>query len=144
MKLNKKLSPKQFTTSLFLIFLSGLLFLGGLIYIINIQYQKPKNIFLNGPVTTPPKSLRLDLDQPDNDMLTFQSPILITGKTTPFINVLISADNNDLVTESKADGSFSAVLDLKEGVTKITVAVFDATGDSRSAERTIYYSEEKI
>lgn len=144
MKLNQKLSSRQFATAIFLIFLACLLFLGGLYYILNIRYQQPKSLFLNGPVTTLPRSLRLDLDQPDNDTLTFQPSILISGKTAPFINVLIAANDNNQVIESKADGSFSAVLDLDEGVTKITAAVFDQTGDSRFAERIVYYSKEKI
>lgn len=144
MKLRKKLSAKQFVLSQVLILITGLIFLTGLYYILNIQYQKPNNLFLNGPVTTLPKSLRLDLDQPDDDSLTFQPAIIISGQTAPLANVLISTDTNDMVITSKANGSFSTVLNLDEGINKITAVVFDSTGDSRSAERTVYYSKEKI
>lgn len=144
MKLTKKLTTKQFILSQILILLSGLIFLAGFYYIVNIQYQKPNNLFLNGPVTTPPKSLRLDLDQPDDDSLTFQPAIIISGQTAPLANVLISTDTFDTVIESKIEGSFSTVLNLDEGINKITAVVFDSTGDSRSAERTVYYSKEKI
>lgn len=144
MKLGKKLSSKQFVIFISLIFIISLIFLGGLYYIVNIQYQKPKDLFINGPVTTLPKSLRLDLDQPDNDMLIFQSSTIVSGQTTPLIDVLISTDTNDLVIKSKSDGSFSTVLDLDEGENRISVVVFDTTGDSRIQERTVYYSKEKI
>lgn len=144
MKLQSKLSTKYFILSHILILTAGLIFLGGLYYILNIQYQKPKNLFLNGPVTSPLKNLILNLDQPSDNSLFFQSSIIISGKTSPLADVLISTDTDDLVIRSKPDGSFSTVLNLDEGVSKITVATFDATGDSRSVERTVYYSKEKI
>lgn len=144
MKLNKKLSTKQFLISHFLILLVGLVFLSGLYYILNIQYQKSSNPFLNGPVTTPPKTLRLDLDHPDDDSLTFQPSIIVSGQTSPNKDVLIFTDTQDLIITSKKDGSFSTILNLDEGVNNITAAVFDSTGDSRSAQRSIYFSQEKI
>lgn len=143
-KLNKKLTTKHFVISHILILTIGLIFLAGLYYILSIQYQKPNDLFLNGPVTTPPKSLRLSLDQPDNDSLIFQSSIIVSGKTAPLANVLISTDINDTVIKSKPDGSFTTVLNLNEGVNRITAVVFDSTGDSRVAERTVYFSKEKI
>lgn len=86
----------------------------------------------------------LNLDQPDDNSLTFQSSIIISGKTAPGTEVLISTDTNNVVIKSKQDGSFSTVLDLDEGENRVTVIVFDTTGDSRSSERTVYYSKEKL
>ena len=113
-------------------------------YILNIQYQKHDRPFLNGPVTTLPKTLRLDLDHPDDMSLTFQSSILVSGQAGPDREVLIFTDSQNLVLKSKNDGSFSVSLNLDEGENRIVAVVFDATGDSRSSERTIYYSKEKI
>lgn len=144
MKLNKKLSHKQFFTSQILLLIFGLTFLFGLFYILNIQYQKSSDPFLNGPVTTPPKTLRLDLDHPDDESLIFQNSILVSGRTSPLKEVLVFTDSQDLVINSKKDGSFSLSLNLDEGENKITVVVFDPNGDFRSAERTVYYSKEKI
>ena len=123
---------------------SGLIFVFILNYIVNIQYQKPANLFLAGPVTTPPKSLLIDLQQPDDNLLVFDSSLVISGKTAPYTEVLLTTDTRDLVLISKPDGTFSTVLNLEEGVNRIVVIVFDATGDKRSAERTVYYSKEKI
>ncbi len=97
-----------------------------------------------GPVTVLPKSLRIDLDQPDDNLLTFQSSLIVSGSTLPNLLVLISTQSQDSVVESKKDGSFSTVIQLEEGVNNLTVTVFDQGGDSRSAERTVYYSKEKI
>lgn len=143
-KLFTKLSTKHFVVSHILILVAGLAFIAGLYYILNIQYQKPKGVFVNGPVTSSPKSLRLDLDQPDQDSLSYSSSVIVSGKTSPGSTVLISTDTSDLIIKSKPEGSFSTVLILNEGVNRITAAVFDSTGESRSAERTVYYSKEKL
>ncbi len=143
-KFNKKLSTKQFILSHLLILTFSLIFLAGLYYILNIQYQQPKNLFLRGPVTSMPRSLILDLDQPNDNSLTFQSSIIVSGKTAPAVDILISTDSDDLVVKSKPDGSFSTILELDEGVNIINVIVFDATGNSKSTQRTVYYSKEKI
>jgi len=140
----KKLSTTQFVLSQISIFVAGLIFLGGLYNIVNIQSQKPKSLLSNGPVTTAPKSLRLDLDQPNQDLLSYSSSVIVSGKTAPSKEVLISTNTSDLVIKSKSDGSFSTILNLEEGVNKVTAIVFDLTGDFRSAERTVYYSKEKI
>lgn len=116
----------------------------GLYYILNIQYQKPTKPFLHGPVTSIPKTLRLDLDQPADDSLTFQNSIIVSGQTSFGKDVLIFSSSEDLVIKSKNDGSFSTVFNLQPGINMITVAVFDADGDTRSIERTVYYSKEKI
>lgn len=97
-----------------------------------------------GPVTVLPKSLRIDLGTPDDNLLTFQSSLIVSGSTLPNLLVLISTQSQDSVVESKKDGSFSTVIKLEEGVNNLTVVVFDGSGDSRSMERTIYYSKEKI
>lgn len=144
MKLKKTLSSKQFFVSQFLVFLFGFLFLVGLYYILNIQYQKSSRPFSMGPVTTSPKTLRLDLDRPEDDSLVFQNSIIISGQTTPFREVLIFTDSSNLVITSKKDGSFSTILNLDEGVNKITASVFDPDGDTKTAERTVYYSKEKL
>ena len=144
MKLNKKLTTKQFIISQLLLLLVGAVILGGIYYILNIQYYKDNKPFLNGPVTTLPKSLRLDLDQPDDNTLFFQVTILVSGKTEPLKEVLISTDSQDFVIKSKKDGSFSTEINLDEGENTVTAVVFDIDGDSRALERTVYYSKEKI
>lgn len=144
MNLGKKLSAKHFILFNIFVLIFGLTFIFGLYYILNIQYQKSNNPFSDGPVTTAPKTLRLDLDYPDDEGLTHSSSIIVSGQTAPHKEVLIYTDSQDLVITSKKDGSFSTVLNLDEGVNRIVVAVFDATGDTRTAERTVYYSKEKI
>mgnify|MGYP001563720213 CR=1 FL=1 len=144
MKLKKRLSTKQFILSQLLIFTFGLFFLAGLYYILNIQHRNNQTLFENGPVTSLPKTLRLELQQPDNDTLTYQSSIIVSGKTSPFLDVLIYSDSENIVIKAKSDGSFSTVFNLDEDLNQITVVVFDQTGDLKSDTRTVFYSEEKL
>lgn len=144
LKLTQKLTTKQFVISHLLIFLVALIFLVGLYYILNIQYSQPKDRFSQGPVTSNPKTLRVDLDQPDDMALFFEPQIIVSGKTGPNLEILITTEDTDLVIKSDLGGKFSTILNLRTGPNKITAVVFDALGDSRSVERNVYYSEEKI
>ncbi len=143
--MKKRLSHKVFITSQLFILIMALTFLGAMYYILNIQYQR-SSLYSpdSGPVTMAPASLRLDLEQPDNDVLSYQASTLIKGTTLPNTDILIYSDSQDMVIKSKADGTFSTVFNLDEEVNKITVAVFDKTGDQKTADRTVYYSKEKL
>lgn len=119
--------------------------MASLYYYLNVRYQPSSNPYSLGlPVTSAPKSLRLDLDQPDDDLLTFSKTIIVSGQTGPNMDILISSQFRDLIVKSSTEGKFSTIFDLEEGVNEISVVVFDATGDTRTAESTVYYSEEKI
>lgn len=143
--MNKKLSFKTFIFFSTLILILGLIFVGGLNYILNIQFNAPKLYSPTGkPITSAPKSLVLDLQNPEDDTLTFESSILVSGSTSPFLDILISSQTKDVLIKSKADGSFSTVFNLDEGVNRINIAVFDKLGENRSEQRTIYYSKEKL
>ena len=144
MKFTQKISPKSFIISHILIFFFGLIFLGVIYYIVNVQYIHSTDPFSNGPVTSRPKSFTLNLDQPDDESLSFNPAILISGRTGPNMDVLISTDNDDQVIEAKSDGSFSLTVNLDEGVNNIKVVSFDSTGDTRETTRLVYFSKEKL
>ncbi|MBI2601102.1 hypothetical protein HYW42_04050 [Candidatus Daviesbacteria bacterium] len=142
----KKLSTKTFVISQCLILLLGLVFISLLYYVLNIQ--NPPTIALyspgGGPVTSEPRSLLISVEEPDNDRLVFKPSILVSGKTTPNLPIVISTESSNLVINSKSDGQFSSTLELEPGVNTITISVFDVNGDSRFETRTVYYSKEKI
>lgn len=140
----RKLSPKTFIISQVAILVASLIFLGGLHYIINVQYQKKASRFSLGPITQKPSSLTLELLSFDDDLLSFDKDLLITGKTLPKAQVYISSGTEDLVIQAKADGSFSGEVFLAEGVNNIQVTVFDPRGEQKSVERMVFYSKEKI
>jgi len=143
--MNKQLSNKTFVISQLLILILGLAFIFGLNYLMNPISKAAKSTSLSeGPVTSTPASLTLEVGSPDDELLVFNSNLIINGKTLPKLNVLISSDTEDLVVVSKSDGSFTADLTLSPGVNEISIVVFDDKGDQREIRRTIYYSKEKI
>lgn len=145
MKLNQKISPKFFIISHILILLLAILFLGWLYYVL-YWGQKPPTLSQLGEklFTQKPKTILIDLDQPDEDSLVYDPSILISGKTTPNTDILIMSDGEDLIVRSKADGNFSVSLDLSEGVNKISAVVFETSGEARLSERLVFYSKEKL
>lgn len=140
----KKLTRLQFFLSLIIIFQVGFIIILGFNSTINVKSKEDSNPFEAGPVTTAPKSLLLNLDQPEDNVLSFESSILISGKTSPSKEILLTTSSLDKVIKSKTDGSFSDDVNLVEGENRITVVVFDDKGNSRSTERTVFYSKEKI
>lgn len=97
-----------------------------------------------GTITSEPASLTLELGSPDNDTLSSEPNIVISGKTSPDTQVLIQSETHDIAIQAKKDGSFSTIFDLTEGVNNIQVTVFDKNGDERSTLRTVYYTKDKI
>lgn len=144
LKLSKKLSNKQFILFVSSILIGGLIFIGGFYFILNAENFKPKDGFSLGPITSAPKTLRIDLEQPEEDALLFESDLIVSGQTGPNMEVLIMSDASDFVVKSDSSGRFSKVIKLDEGTNKITALVFDSEGDSRFAERNVYFSKEKL
>ena len=141
----KYLKMKAFILTQILIVILLVTTIAGIYYVINLQHSKPVSDYSNsGPVTSTPASLTLNLESPDDNLLTFSQSIIISGKTLPNLNVLISSNNDDLIIQSKPDGTFSSDFELKTGVNEIIVATFGEDGEERIQQRTVYYSKDKI
>lgn len=132
----------------FFIFLLTILFicLGLVIYLyFQVQSKVPTSALLNSwPVTSEPVSLTLNLSSPEDNMLVFDTDLLLQGKTSPQAVVVLSLNDTDEAIEASSQGSFSTTLKLEEGINQVSVTVFDSLGNSKSIDRTIYYSEEKL
>lgn len=143
--MQKVISPSIFFLIMFLILIGSL---GG-IFALNIQLNsdlQSSKLYsaANGPLTSAPTILSLEIQQPINDTLTFEPSTVISGNTSPNATVLISVGDNNKVIQAQADGSFSTLIDLTEGVNQIITAAFNQNGDEKQIERTVFYSKEKI
>ncbi len=130
-----------------LITLTTLSVLAGAGYFFYNQLNKPIPPLkqpVSQPVTSPDKTLMLDLIQPENDILTFASTTEVIGKTSPNTSVVISTNNQDFLISSDDQGNFTTKINLTSGVNRINVVVFSKDGDRKSQLRVIYYSKEKI
>ena len=96
------------------------------------------------PVTKEPVSLTLNLSAPEDNLLVFDSDLLIAGKTSPKANVIISLDEDNFALEANDRGDFSTTVKVKNGPNKITVSSFDNLGNKKEENRMVFYSTEKL
>lgn len=96
------------------------------------------------PVSQIPTSMHLDINNPEDELLTFDKTINISGKTSPKSSVVISNGDLNWAVDADEEGEFSKVVDLKPGINPLIIYAFDPQGNNKTESRTIYYSEEKI
>lgn len=101
--------------------------------------KEQSSLISSAPVTSEPISLSLNLSSPDNNLLVFDSDILVSGKTSSQATLILSLDEDDFAMEVDTSGNFSSTLKLKNGVNHLIVTVFDHQGNSKSESRTIYF-----
>jgi hypothetical protein len=130
----------------FIIIVLTLIVLGGVWYYLqnNLTIPNKQSAVNLSPVTSEPVSVTLNLASPDDNVLIFDDSLLIQGKTSPQATVILSFDKDDSVIEAGNSGDFSATIKLQPGVNQFTVSVFDNFGNSKSENRTVYYSKEKL
>ena len=122
------------------------LVLGGfLFYKFNPLAPHPDIIVWNkNPVTLEPISFNLDVTNPDDQSLLFNSRLLISGQTASNATVIINGDGNISEVDADKNGNFSQDLTLDEGLNQITVTAFNDEGNQKSITRQVYYSKEQI
>lgn len=108
------------------------------------QKSQPLALTNSGPITQAPVSFDLEVQNPDNELLTYDKSILVSGKTSPNATVIISNADNDLALSANQSGDFSQVVTLSAGLNRISVNAFDEIGNTKQVTRTIFYSEEQI
>lgn len=148
--LNKQLSTKSFIIAHLLMLAVSLLFVAGLHLFLN---QDSRQVSLKDylPVTTQPRSFNLEILNPEDELLTFDPNIIISGQTSPKATVIItqttpggSKEEAILGFESTILGQFTKTLTLVAGLNQMKITAFDNLGNQKTVERTIFYSEEKI
>lgn len=150
-EIKQSIMSRNMSTTSFIFAMFVILILGSAFFLALHFYLNPKQIpvtFQNyQPVTTLPVSLTLDLSNPDDNLLVFDSSVLVSGKTVPGALVLITLitanDQNQTITAS-SDGYFSQTIKLSPQVNQLSISAFDNLGNSKSEQRTIYFSEEKL
>lgn len=137
------LSTKTFIISHAVILSLGLLFFGGLYYILyEDQFRKPDQNY--NPVTKEPQSFILEVKSPEDDTLTYDPTLIVSGKTGPDAAVIVTSGENDLGFQSGPDGQFSKVFNLSGGANIVEITAFDPQGNSKTITKSIYYEQEKI
>lgn len=140
---DRVLSTKTFVLSHLTLLIIALVFFAGLYYILYPEKFKAAVPQYN-PVTKEPVSLFLELTSPEDDILSNDASVVISGRTSPNATVIISSNDNDSGLESGNDGQFSKVFPLSDGPNIIEITAIDSEGNSKSVTKSIFFTEEKI
>lgn len=145
MKLPKDmvLSTKVFIISHILILSAGLIFFGGLYYILYDYKFKPQSQIYQ-PVTKEPTSFILEVGSPEDEILIFEDNIVVSGKTGPDAAVIISNQVNDAGLQADKNGQFSKVFPVSVGANLIEITAIDKEGNSKTVTKSVYYSQEEL
>lgn len=141
------ISTKTFVISHIIIFILSAGFLFGIYYYLNMDFPKfnPKNYI---PVTKPPQSFNLNINNPDDELLSLDKTLTISGSTAPRAAIILV--NSGLITQTttgfqaNSKGEFTKIINLFDGVNLLTISAFDNKGNVKIETRTIYYSEEAL
>ena len=146
-QLNTPLSTQHFIISHLGILITGLVFLAGLYFLLNSDNFTNSAILDYLPVTQKPTSQNLEINNPEDELLTFNKSLVLSGTASPKSTVLVVIDgsttNYDGV-EADINGSFQKTINLNPGLNIIEVTSFDLDGSSKSAVRSVYYSQEQL
>lgn len=110
----------------------GILAAGGYFAVVKIlpNLKKPGEKIIVQPETLPAATesaqTTLILDQPKDNSSVTDSPITISGKTAPGINLIIFGNAEEKIASADATGSFSAQLKLEDGENQISVTSLES------------------
>lgn len=92
----------------------------------NLKKPEEKIIVQPAPITPIKKETSLALDQPKDNSSVTDSPVTISGKTAPGINLIIFGNAEEKIASADAAGSFSAQLKLEDGENQISVTTLES------------------
>ncbi|MBI2022569.1 hypothetical protein HYS97_01830 [Candidatus Daviesbacteria bacterium] len=143
--IEKEISTQTFIISHTMLFIISLVFLGGLYFILNQDFRD--SVIKNyQPVTRRPTSINLSLKNPEDEILTHDKNLVITGSTIPMAALIISnlSDDKNFGFEADKNGDFTQIIELSPLLNELSVTAFDNDGSSKTETRTVFFSEEEL
>lgn len=107
-----------------------------------IPQKNVKIIKLIPSPTQNPSAIYLALDNPQDETVTNNPTITISGKTVPNGTVVINTATTDQVVPASATGSFSTTATLTNDENRIIVTAIASTGEETQKILTLTYSTE--
>jgi hypothetical protein len=94
------------------------------------------------PLATTIGELKVVLAKPDSQAVFTETPVSIIGATKPKVNVVISGEDSDTITNANDSGSFTADINLIGGANQILASAFDSDGSTANTHLLIVYSSQ--
>ena len=107
-----------------------------------IPAKNVKTIKLMPSPTINPSAVYLSLDNPQDESVTNNPTITISGKTVPNGTVIINTSTIDQVIPASTNGSFSTTVTLTDNENRIIITAIASTGDETQKIMTVTYSTE--
>lgn len=96
--------------------------------------------------TTPASTteLSLSLSSPENNSISSEETIEVSGKTNPRVVVVILYPEGEKILEADENGSFSTEISLTGGENEISISAYDKEGNEIKKNLTVVYSTAEI
>jgi hypothetical protein len=90
------------------------------------------------------ESSQLSITTPEENLLTDQENLIVSGSTSPDSFVIIFVNSQENITSSDETGNFSLEVTLDEGANLIEIYSIDEDGNSISKEKSVIYDAEYL
>jgi len=142
---------KEVFLAVFVGFVLGLIITFG-IWTANKSLRTPPPVVTPTPEVSPSptpasqnsSAVSLTVTSPEDESISSDSTITLTGKTGPGLPVSVTWENSQTLIVSDATGNFEADIKLEGGYNRLTVTVTDASGNSATKELLVTYTTSKI
>lgn len=98
-------------------------------------------------VTTPtpaPEEFSLIINSPEDESISKEEKIEVTGKTAPEATVVILYQEGEKIIQADSQGNFSSEITLVGGPNQIEITAYDESGNEVSKTLTVVYSTAEI
>lgn len=104
----------------------------------------PKEEVQLSPSPSPAAPLSLILNSPEDNFLSNNEKLTVSGKTAPGATVAVVYQEGEKVIEADEEGNFQTEITLVGGANEITVSAYDENGNETSKTLTVVYSTAEI
>lgn len=96
------------------------------------------------PTPTPTPTFSLTLTAPEDNSISAEETIEVSGSTAPRAIVVILYQEGEKILEADEEGKFSTEITLAGGANEIKVSAFDQEGNEAERTLTVVYSTAEI
>jgi len=96
------------------------------------------------PMPTPIPAFSLTLVSPEDNSISEEETIKVSGSTTPGAVVVILYQEGEKILEADSEGQFSTEITLAGGANEIKVSAYDEEGNEAEKTLTVVYSTAEI
>jgi hypothetical protein len=96
------------------------------------------------PTPTPDNGNFLSIDSPQDESVSTQKTITISGKTAKDASLIVSTEDSDQVVKPASNGDFSLTVNIGDGSSLIHITSVFANGQETAVTRTVTYSTENF